>query len=274
MKYSVITVCFNNLAGLKKTAESVLAQTSRDYEWLIFDGGSSDGTKEYLESLGDKVSYWESMRDGGIYDAMNKGIRKATGEYLIFMNSGDSFASTEILANVSSCCCGAGVVYGDWNEVRKDSIRTSKGPKEADFNFFCERNICHQAMFIRAELLKKSEYSTTLGVLADWAKWLEFVDKGVDFKYVPGVVCNYDCYGISSQVDHIVERAKMMAKLDENIRAKIIAWLAGCSMTYATLAKYLGIDDIKKMSWLAQKKYKICKSICKNLCKTYGTNSR
>ncbi len=273
MKYSVITVCFNNLEGLKKTAELVLAQTSRDYEWLIFDGDSSDGTKEYLESLGDKVSYWESMRDGGIYDAMNKGIRKAMGEYLIFMNSGDTFASTEVLARISPYCCGVGVVYGDWNEVRKDSMRTCKGPKEADFNFFCERNICHQAMFIKAELLKKSEYSTTLGVFADWAKWLEFADKGVDFKYVPGVVCNYDCYGISSQVDPIEEHARMMAKLDETLRARIIARLTDRSVTFATLAKYLGIDDIKKMSWLAQKKYKICKSICKNLCKTYGTNS-
>lgn len=265
MKYSIITVAYNNLAGLKLTAESVLAQTSRDYEWLIFDGGSSDGTKEYLESLGDKVSYWESMRDGGIYDAMNKGVRKASGEYLIFMNSGDRFASADVLEKVAAYAHDAEVVYGDWVEVAGETRTTKQGPKTVDFVYFCERNICHQAMFIKAELLKKSEYSTTIGAMADWAKWLEFTADGVDFEHLPIVVCDYDKTGISSKFEGIEELVKMMASLELSLRARIIATLLTRSIRFASLSQFLGLGENKRLPWLARKKYKILAGFYKDL---------
>lgn len=265
MRYSIITVAYNNLAGLKMTAESVLAQTSRDYEWLVFDGGSSDGTKEFLESLGNKVSYWESVRDGGIYDAMNKAIRKASGEYLIFMNSGDRLASADVFARVAASASEAGVLYGDWSVVVGESRETKHGPKKADFGFFCEDNICHQAMFVKAELLKKSEYSTTIGILADWAKWLEFAADGVAFESVPVVVCDYDGTGVSAKVDALAERAKMIASLERPLREKVIATLIGRSVKLSTLAQYLGLGDLKRLPWLARKKFRICGSLCKAL---------
>lgn len=265
MRYSIITVAYNNLAGLKLTAESVLAQTSRDYEWLVFDGGSTDGTKEFLEGLGAKVSYWESVRDNGIYDAMNKGIRKASGEYLIFMNSGDRFASLDVLEKATLFIHDAGVAYGDWVEVTGETRVSKHGPKRVDFVFFCERNICHQAMIIKAELLKNSEYSTTIGVMADWAKWLEFTAGGVDFKYLPVVVCDYDKTGISSKFDGIEELVKMMANLELPLRTRIIATLLSRSIRFAPLLQYLGIDEIKQLPWLARKKYKILASFYKDL---------
>ena len=86
MKLSVITINYNNLEGLTRTCESVTSQSSREFEWIVIDGGSTDGGKEYLETLDLKPNYWCSERDNGIYSAMNKGIDMAHGEYMLFLN--------------------------------------------------------------------------------------------------------------------------------------------------------------------------------------------
>ena len=91
MKLSIITINYNNCDGLQKTIDSVIAQTWRDFEWIVIDGGSTDGSKELLEQYKEHFSYWCSEPDKGIYNAMNKGIAKANGDYLNFMNSGDAF---------------------------------------------------------------------------------------------------------------------------------------------------------------------------------------
>lgn len=91
MKLSIVTISYNNFYGLKSTAASVFSQTWKDFEWIVIDGGSTDGTKEYIESLERKPDFWCSEKDAGIYDAQNKGIRIAKGEYICCMNSGDTF---------------------------------------------------------------------------------------------------------------------------------------------------------------------------------------
>lgn len=83
-RLSIITINYNNLEGLKKTVESVVNQTWQEFEYIVIDGGSTDGSATYLESQNDKITYWVSEPDKGIYSAMNKGIAKATGEYLLF----------------------------------------------------------------------------------------------------------------------------------------------------------------------------------------------
>ena len=88
MKYSIITVNYNNRDGLRATIESVVNQTYRDYEFIVIDGGSTDGSTDVLKEFDDKITYWVSEPDKGIYNGMNKGIAKATGDYLNFMNSG------------------------------------------------------------------------------------------------------------------------------------------------------------------------------------------
>ncbi len=87
LKLSIITINLNNLAGLQKTMQSVFEQTFTDYEYIVIDGGSTDGSKEYIEQHSDKLAYWVSEKDKGIYNAMNKGIIKAGGDYLLFLNS-------------------------------------------------------------------------------------------------------------------------------------------------------------------------------------------
>ena len=97
MKFSIITVNYNNKEGLRKTIESVIHQTFRDFEFIVIDGGSTDGSDDVLKEYDAQIDYWVSEPDGGIYQGMNKGIKKATGEYLNFMNSGDCFYASNIL---------------------------------------------------------------------------------------------------------------------------------------------------------------------------------
>ena len=112
MKLSIITVNLNNLEGLKKTYESVVCQTFTDYEWLVIDGGSTDGSREFIEQHQDKFAFWCSEPDKGIYNAMNKGIVRAKGEYLNFMNSGDCFACENTLTGVLGKPRKADALYG------------------------------------------------------------------------------------------------------------------------------------------------------------------
>ena len=89
MKLSIITINYNNREGLKKTINSVINQTFRDFEYILIDGGSEDGSKEIILQHEAQFSYWRSEKDHGIYNAMNKGILAAKGDYLLFLNSGD-----------------------------------------------------------------------------------------------------------------------------------------------------------------------------------------
>ena len=96
-KLTIITINYNNLEGLKRTVESVLNQTWQEFEYIVIDGGSNDGSAEYIESQSEHIDYWVSEPDKGIYNAMNKGIAKARGEYLLFLNSGDHLYSAKVL---------------------------------------------------------------------------------------------------------------------------------------------------------------------------------
>ena len=102
MKYSIITVNYNNKEGLRKTIESVVRQTYRDFEFIVIDGGSTDGSTDILKEYDEQINYWVSEKDSGIYNAMNKGIKKSIGDYLIFMNSGDCFYQNDVLETVNS----------------------------------------------------------------------------------------------------------------------------------------------------------------------------
>ena len=91
MLFSIITINYNNSEGLRQTIDSVVSQTYHEYEYIVIDGGSTDGSVDIIGFFSDKVDYWVSEKDRGIYHAMNKGVAQAHGDYCIFMNSGDSF---------------------------------------------------------------------------------------------------------------------------------------------------------------------------------------
>ncbi|MFZ3274524.1 MAG: glycosyltransferase, partial [Lutibacter sp.] len=113
MLLSIITINFNNLEGLKKTMASVLGQTWKEFEYIIIDGGSTDGSAAYIESQSQHLNYWVSESDKGIYNAMNKGIKVAHGEYLLFLNSGDEFYDLEVLEKNNAAIHTEDFVYFD-----------------------------------------------------------------------------------------------------------------------------------------------------------------
>ena len=166
-KLSIITINLNNAAGLQKTMESVFAQTFTDYEYIIIDGGSTDGSKELIENNANKFVYWASEKDNGVYNAMNKGIEKAKGEYLLFLNSGDYFISNDVLDIAFKFNFTESIVYSD---VRNNvSGKTIRFPEKLNFSFFYEATINHQSTFLKKELFEKyGLYNETYQIVSDW----------------------------------------------------------------------------------------------------------
>ena len=153
MKLTVLTINYNNKEGLIKTFESVRAQTWKDFEFIVIDGGSTDGGKELIEQ-NDQINYWVSEKDSGVYNAMNKGIKKAKGDYIIFMNSGDFFYDEYVLEKVrDEFDSNIDILYGDsvfFND--KGYRKVIKAPNKLTFGFFYDGGLNHQAVFIKKPL--------------------------------------------------------------------------------------------------------------------------
>lgn len=195
-KLSVITINYNNRDGLKKTIESVVDQTFKDFEYIIIDGGSTDGSVNVIKEYADRIDYWVSEPDKGIYNAMNKGIDVAKGEYCIFMNSGDTFYDNDVYKNVNVVLDGTDIIYG--NTLNSDGS-WQYNIKEITLKTLYKTSIAHQSTFIKTTLLKKYHYDETLKIVADWKFFLQtlIIDnssyKGIDIN-----VCVYDMYGFSA----------------------------------------------------------------------------
>lgn len=201
-KISIITINYNNIQGLVKTAESVINQTFKDYEYIVIDGGSTDGSREYIESINPKIDYWVSETDTGIYNAMNKGIEKATGEYLLFLNSGDYFLDNFVLEKNKNSFKDFDLIYFNiyfGNEKKKREVIY---PDFLNFYLFFINTICHQAVFFRYDLFQKyGVYNENLKILSDWEFLLKsiFIHQ-VSYKHVDEFIVLYDDAGFSSNV--------------------------------------------------------------------------
>lgn len=151
MKISIITICFNAADDLKKTIKSVRAQVFNDYEYIVVDGGSKDATSEIIKSNADVITKWVSEPDKGIYDAMNKGVKMASGEWIIMMNAGDVFADSQVLKNVFENPINDNItfLYGDTLSRQKNGklLRRVTSWERGDVN--------HQAVIYRRDLHKE-----------------------------------------------------------------------------------------------------------------------
>ena len=176
MRYSIITVNYNNKMGLIRTIESVEKQTCKDYEYIIIDGGSDDGSVEVMKKYKKNITYCVSEPDKGIYNAMNKGILKSVGEYLIFMNSGDCFHDECVLEDMS--IAGEGdILLGRVANVDTGGNVWSYN-QEAEtismYHFFIS-TFPHQGCFIKRVLFEEHLYDETLKIVADWKLFMEWV---------------------------------------------------------------------------------------------------
>jgi glycosyltransferase involved in cell wall biosynthesis len=199
-KLSIITVNFNNKEGLQKTIQSIESQTWQDFEFIVIDGGSTDGSTQLIEEC-QRINYSLSEKDNGVYNAMNKGIRMAKGEFVLFMNSGDCLHSEDTLSKVSTMLdTDYDILYGNNYEINLHSKKLKTYPDELTFSFFYLHSLCHQATFIRRKLFDALfYYNEEYKIASDWEFFIYAICyKEVSYKYINEIICDYDMIGISS----------------------------------------------------------------------------
>jgi glycosyltransferase involved in cell wall biosynthesis len=201
IKVSIITINYNNAEGLKKTIESVINQSSK-IEYLVIDGGSSDKSVEIIERFKDKIDYWVSEKDNGIYNAMNKGIRSATGNYLLFLNSGDVLIDKFVIEKMIDKEDGSiDLIYGNlartFPDGRKDEVCM---PNFIDVPIMMNGTLCHPITLIHKRLfIDYGLYDERLKIVADWAFFLKVIVLGnATQKHKNVLVANFTMDGISS----------------------------------------------------------------------------
>lgn len=199
MKLSIITITYNDLNGLRNTYRSIKAQTFRDYEWIVIDGGSADGTRKFLQEHSAEIAFWCSEMDNGVYNAQNKGTNHANGEYSIYMNSGDTFHADDVLENIFRDETDADIIYGNWNFIYDDGKELElSAPEAVDMTFFYELNICHQAMLVRTAAVLRRPYDESLKIYADWDEWLSLYTQGLKFEWRDVIICDFLFGGLST----------------------------------------------------------------------------
>ena len=200
---SVVTVCYNEVADIGATLQSVAEQTYSEIEHVVQDGGSSDGTVDVVRQYAgnhDNV-IMDSAKDGGIYFGMNAGLSKCTGDYVIFCNGGDRFASNDVVAQMVAKANAEGLpdlVYGDCaSEVNGQlMVRTAHGPGFMKIGM----PAAHEAMLYKLSLLRELNiaYDTSYRITADYKFTYEFVKSAKTFAYVPIPVVIFDDGGVST----------------------------------------------------------------------------
>lgn len=208
MKLSIVTINYNDFTGLQKTAKSLLSQTFRDFEWIIIDGGSTDGSKEFIESLtsnastSNLISYWCSEPDNGIYNAMNKGILKAKGEYLNFLNSGDAYHDQDVLTSVfaQDIPIDSDILYGNYYDIYENGeVVPQQLPNILDFAFLMKRPINHQSTFIKRTLFENELYDESYKIVADGKAFMKWMLQGAKYYHLDIFVADFYMGGIHNQ---------------------------------------------------------------------------
>jgi glycosyltransferase involved in cell wall biosynthesis len=204
-KLSIITVNLNNATGLEKTMQSVFAQTFTDYEYIIIDGGSSDGSVEQIKKQENKLVYWISEKDKGVYSAMNKGIVKATGDYLLFLNSGDTLYTEQSLSHFFKHSNQEDIVYGDVYVIEKGREWIKTYPDKLSFGFFLRDSLHHQSSIIKKSVFEKTGlYDEDLKIVSDWKVSMNAIciDR-VSYKHIDCCISTFPRDGFSSNPDNI-----------------------------------------------------------------------
>lgn len=199
-KLTIITINFNHREGLQRTIDSIVNQTFTDYEWIVVDGGSTDGSRELLEKYTDHFAWWCSEPDNGVYNAMNKGIAHATGEYINFMNSGDIFATSTVLSEFFAQPRTADIIFGlmALEAYDGETVNTPAVPPRYRWWEFYNRGMGHQSEFAKRALFAERTFDETLRLTADWEWNAYFIAaKRVLTEFVPMVISRYEGGGMT-----------------------------------------------------------------------------
>jgi glycosyltransferase involved in cell wall biosynthesis len=243
MKLSVITINRNNAGGLEKTIRSVIGQTFTGFEYIVIDGNSGDGSAGIIKQYADKISYWVSEPDTGIYNAMNKGIKKARGDYCLFLNSGDYLINHKTLAEVlSRADGGADIYYADC--VLSDG-KISVYPEKLDVNYLIKGPISHQNALMRRSLFTEHGlYNEALTIGSDWEYFLkEMWIYKTRFSHLPSPLAVFDVNGIGSRDPNLRRREK------EIIYKNVFGDLSGSLMELYSYRRSVYSDILKRWGW-------------------------
>lgn len=201
---SIITVAYNNKPGLEKTIKSVVNQSYQNFEFIIIDGNSNDGSKGLLEEYSDKITYWVSESDKGIYHAMNKGVMKAKGDYVIFLNSGDRFYNDNSLEKGAKHLGKADIIYSNLEFIDEHKTWIQKYSSKLSLLYFLRNSLPHPSTFIRKTAFDLvGTYDEELKIVSDW-KWffLAVVKHNVSYLYIDEIVSSFYLDGISSNKEN------------------------------------------------------------------------
>lgn len=194
---SIITINYNNHKGLRNTVRSVLSQTYSDYEYLVIDGASTDGSRDYLQSVNQQAVKWISEPDSGIYNAMNKGIKKSTGRYLLFLNSGDQLNGKEALHNfIGHPGFGGDIIYGDY----KFEDGEKRFPDTLYPAYFVKTSLPHQStLFKRSVFDEMGFYDESYRMGADRVFFIKcYLSERYRFQHIPVFLTVFDLSGLSN----------------------------------------------------------------------------
>lgn len=206
MKLSVITINLNDAKGLEKTINSVVSQTFSDYEFIVIDGQSKDNSVDIIRKNENKISYWVSEKDTGIYNAMNKGIREAKGEYCYFLNAGDILPSPDVFEKVFRGDPHTDFICGNFIMEKGGIFTEDKSYKDREWTFalydLFSGFLCHQAFFIKTDnFTKYGLYDESLRIVSDWKLFFQAI--GIDHAsvlYRDVDIVIYNMEGLSSQI--------------------------------------------------------------------------
>lgn len=203
MKLSIITVTYNNATGLERTIKSIVNQTCKDFEYIIIDGASTDNSVEIIKNNEAHISKWVSEPDTGIYNAMNKAVRMATGDYCLFINAGDELYSNKTVEEIYKLDFDEDFVEGkiEFQDERKGFSQPEK--EITLFYYYKTENNRHQASLIKRKMLLEHPYDEKLRVASDLKFNIECIVKyNCSFRAIDIVIAKYEGGGISWTVNH------------------------------------------------------------------------
>jgi len=238
---TIVTVVYNNVFSIEETINSIINQTYKNFEYIIIDGGSTDGTVDIIKKYDKKIDYWLSEKDSGLYYAMNKGLELAKGDWINFMNSGDCFSTNTIIEDIFTNKFESGVIYGDVN-FSFDGKHNVYVKAESLKYLWKGMRFVHQTAFISTNLMRKFPFETKYRFIADYNSIYQIYLTGAEFHYVNYPVCDFLAGGLSdNNPKSILECQKMIFAIHKQIRVRFYYYyrFVQCTFRY-NIAKILG----------------------------------
>ncbi len=247
MKVSVVTICYNAKTVIERTIQSVLNQTYSDIEYILIDGGSTDGTVEIIKKYSNRISFWVSEPDHGIYDAMNKGVMRATGEWIHFLNAGDVYHDYDVLENfVPKISATTDIAYGDTLYVFSMTTKVRKALPLSNMDQLMPFG--HPATLIRTSYHQQHLFDTSYRSSGDYKFFYDaYYREKAEFQYIPMIVADYEAdngVSVTNPFLTIKEDARLRGR-DSSIKWKLWFYYFVCRYTLSQKVRSLLHQQIK-----------------------------